>query len=531
MSEPQAAPRFDLSFLSGYPRRVAEGARAFSERCRQATAAMGRAEDRFHMIALVVIILGGIGLRVALLSRPMDYDETTTFLKFAIRPFSEALSDYSIPNNHLLNTALIRVSYLLFGVHPWVVRLPALIAGVLVIPATYAAGRTFYNKNAGLLAAALAAASALLVGYSLSGRGYSMVALMFMIALVLARMLKTEWNAFAALLLAVDGALMIYAVPIGVYAMAVTLAWLGLSMLIERRAAITGAMIADGVFALGALGALTLALYAPVFLNSGVAAVTQNTYVRPLPWPAMAAGYQEGLPELWQAWVASLPTPAVWLVAAGFVGALVFHRRLGRDLLPVAMVAVPVLAAIVLIQRVVPGMRVWLFLLPVFLMTTSAGIAGGIDRLLRAARPAWVTPAVSLLAAAGLGWLAYADAYTTIWDQGAIYNAAEPIALAIGPEMTPDDAILSLSKDYPSIRFYLYEHFGDRALQFVNWTQIARGAKPEHLYIVLLWQDGQPEAPPERALKARGLKPAEYEIGQTPQLFGGVALYSAQRKP
>ena len=40
------------------------------------------------------------------------------------------MRDYTAPNNHILHTAMVRASYLVFGDSPPALRLPALLAGI-----------------------------------------------------------------------------------------------------------------------------------------------------------------------------------------------------------------------------------------------------------------------------------------------------------------------------------------------------------------------------------------------------------------
>lgn len=74
------------------------------------------------------------------------------------------------------------------------IRLPAFIAGVLVVPASYLAARVLYNKRAALLAAALVASSSYLVEYSANARGYSMICLFFMLLPALAAYIIRTWS-------------------------------------------------------------------------------------------------------------------------------------------------------------------------------------------------------------------------------------------------------------------------------------------------------------------------------------------------
>ena len=104
------------------------------------------------------------------------------------------------------------------------------------------------------------------------------------------------------------------------------------------------------------------------------------------------------------------------------------------------------------------------------------------------------------------------------------------ISQEIGGDISRDDAILSLSKDYPSIRYYLFEHFGQAGINYTNWSEIIRnGVRPKRLYIVIIARDGTPEGAPEEAIQARGLDPAEYTTPEIVQMYDEVLLYVAYR--
>jgi hypothetical protein len=128
------------------------------------------------LLPITVVILA-----LLFLFQPMRYDEAYTFTHFASTPLYLALSNYSSTNNHLLNTLLVHFSYILFGNHPWALRLPTLIAGWLLVPGTYLVTRTFFGKHAALLAAALVASSSALILFSANARGYTLMALFFLL--------------------------------------------------------------------------------------------------------------------------------------------------------------------------------------------------------------------------------------------------------------------------------------------------------------------------------------------------------------
>src|SRR4051794_29680002 len=95
-------------------------------------------DSRLEAVALIAIVVVGVAVRLGLLFRPMQLDEAYTYNEYAVKPVLDGLSWYTLPNNPLLNTLLVHAATTLIGNDRWAVRLPAFLAGVLLIPATYA---------------------------------------------------------------------------------------------------------------------------------------------------------------------------------------------------------------------------------------------------------------------------------------------------------------------------------------------------------------------------------------------------------
>jgi len=125
-----------------------------------------------HVVALALILAGGVALRVAFMWEPMRYDEAWSFTVFAIGPWRTVTLNYAQANNHVLNTILMHSTWRVFGDGLWVIRGPVFVAGSLVPLAAYAAVRRLRDSNAALWAAALTATSAPLIDFSVNARGY-----------------------------------------------------------------------------------------------------------------------------------------------------------------------------------------------------------------------------------------------------------------------------------------------------------------------------------------------------------------------
>ena len=124
-----------------------------------------------RQVVWLITALAAIG-RMADLRQPMRYDESVTWAYFVGRPWSTVVGSYQFPNNHVFFSVLAKLTSSLAPFQPWALRLPAFIAGVAIVPLTWAVGRRFASPAVGLLGAALAAGSTSLMLYSTNARGY-----------------------------------------------------------------------------------------------------------------------------------------------------------------------------------------------------------------------------------------------------------------------------------------------------------------------------------------------------------------------
>src|SRR5262249_37972821 len=122
--------------------------------------------DPWTVWTLVALFLLGFYLRVIEFFRAVRYDEAFTYLAYASKPIYQALSDYSFPNNHLFYTFLVFISTQVFGNTLTALRLPALVGGLIIMPTIFAVTAAQYNRNAAIVATALAACAPPLIEYS-----------------------------------------------------------------------------------------------------------------------------------------------------------------------------------------------------------------------------------------------------------------------------------------------------------------------------------------------------------------------------
>jgi uncharacterized membrane protein len=342
--------------------------------------------DRRHAALLAAIVLGGTLLRLRYLDVPMRYDEAFTFDAYTLSGVGHITSTYDIPNNHIFYTLLTNFTWRLFGDHLWTVRLPALLAGIALIPMSYLVARTLYDRRAGLCAAVLIATFGPLVDYSVNGRGYTLGALLMLIMLWLAAKLLRDsrplmWAAFVTC-----STLAIYTVPTMAYGVAVVAAWMAACAVWETRAV---RLVAQLGLACALVAGLSLLLYSPVLGQAGWTAVDPV----PVNWSPIA----HLATRVWEHWNSDAPHPLDWVVAACFLAATFLHRRIAQHPVPLVAAAAVITLAIVAFGKLPPYPRSWLFLLPLYLIPAGAGISWLTSR---ARVPALPDGAVTALATA-----------------------------------------------------------------------------------------------------------------------------------
>lgn len=368
--------------LSGFLLRVFRDVAKFAREIARRIAELRH--DPLHLIAFTAVLLGAVVLRLAFLWEPIRKDEAYTFMYYACRPLYVALTYYTA-NNHLLNTLLMHLSTSLLGPSLWTARLPTFVAGVLLVPVTYAATRIYHGKNAALIAAALTTASSPLIEFSFNARGYGLGALFFVLMIVLVGLTR-EGVTEAWIFLPVTAALSMYSVPTMMYGVGGVYLYLLIGRWQLRRTIVS--MLCTGL--------LTVICYAPVLATVGPSAITNNKWVIPVArnvWPDL---FGRELISMWAYWNLDLPKLILFLIGLGVAAELLSPTTL--RLPPAAtLFCVVVIAGLMLpVQRLVPYRRTWLFLLP--LVFACAG--GGFELLFKRFRSPDVLAAILALGCA-----------------------------------------------------------------------------------------------------------------------------------
>jgi 4-amino-4-deoxy-L-arabinose transferase-like glycosyltransferase len=363
-----------LAWMTGFLQRLGQDTRLVVRRISSPRV------PKSELILMLALTLAAAWLRLYAINQTMRYDESYTYASFASKSVWKLLSDYHLPNNHVLHTLLVHYATLLVGSNqPWAVRIPAFAAGVLMVPALYVLARRLFDRPTAIISACLIIPLSFLISYSTNARGYTLVTLLALLAFWAGSTVLRHKNRFAWAILAVLCALGFFTVPIMLYPFGCLMVWLFASALLgDIGAEYTSKKdflvwwLAAGL----ATALLTLVLYAPILANSGPRALFGNKFVAPVPWGSFPARLKAGALTTWKDWFSLVPARLQIAAALAFFVSLILPiwRGNSKYRVPTQLAAIFWIVVSLLIQRPQVYSKVWTFLLPLFLMWCAAGL-------------------------------------------------------------------------------------------------------------------------------------------------------------
>ncbi|MBD3676742.1 MAG: glycosyltransferase family 39 protein [Planctomycetaceae bacterium] len=325
---------------------------------------------------MTVLILVGTGLRLLYLQQPMRYDEAHSFLEYSSQPWFVTVAKYTEPNNHVGHNLFVHLTTQLMGDSEPIIRLPAFLAGVLMIPFAYLLARQFSSASAGaVFAAAVVATSSPLIEYSTNARGYTLVGLFTLFAWLCADKIRETGNRAAIIGLILSGAYGLWVIPVMLYPLSMIFTW---AVLAPQRSPNQTFRVVKRFQRLLICGIgiiiFTLLLYLPILLVEGPRALIANPYVGSLSWHEFGKRLSESA-----FFTIKFLSRDIGLTVAGIaflatLAGIVMCRRRTRFSLLTAMASVLIPVTLLTAQRVVPPERIWLFLIPLAAIFTGAGL-------------------------------------------------------------------------------------------------------------------------------------------------------------
>ena len=323
-----------------------------------------------QMICLAVIFLMAVAIRLFFLTQPMGYDEAITVVRFSSRTLLDIVSDYSIPNNHIFHTILVHMSTGLFGIVPAIVRLPALLAGLMIVPVSFWLMRRLFDDNTAVLTAALTAVAPAMIEYSTQARGYTLLTLLFLIAFVSATYLRERLSITAWIIFIISFILGFYTIPTMLYASGVVALWLLFAAPQQRRKSLFMELtLASVAIAIG-----TFLLYSPAMLRSGYKCLFANQELGRLSFARFLRSNARNLLFTAQCWTGWRYVPFIVVVGLCVLAAIVICWRNHKPAVFVPLAILLWMVPLIFAQRVAPFPRVFNFLFPIIAGFASYGL-------------------------------------------------------------------------------------------------------------------------------------------------------------
>ena len=466
----------------------------------------------FYTIGVLLIMAGAFGLRWLFLDYPMRYDESYTVMVFAMRPWLNLVSDYSLPNNHIFHTILVKLAIQCFGSAPWAVRLPALVHGILCIPAGYLLARQLFGKPAAILSAGLIADLPVMITYSTNARGYSMYMFYSLILTNLAIYLLRNVNLAAWLAFALVGAAGFYTLPFMLFPFGAVCIWMILNSGMTATLQSYGSYRRFIQYCLSAVlitALLSVLAYSPVILiGTGLKSLIANSFVAPVGWEKFWPQLLVQFKEIWANWNFDLPITVQIILAINVNLVWIFNKRKipTRVSLLVLMLLWNLLVSIILRHSLD---RVWLYLTPFWLVWAAGGFMALVDWLKISGERVQLVLSVMILLIVASWSVQRVHRYFPGWqaDPGKIEVASQFIS---ENRQAGDGIAVVFPYDAPYWYYLKRDGVPDEAIHRIN--------REPHARVFAIVNSHEVESPAD-VLQAQGLSPEEYQADSAQMIY------------
>lgn len=423
-------------------------------------------ENLYYLIALAVIVSIASAIRILFIEMPIRHDEVVTLLDYAQKPLSVGLLENFSVNNHPFYTFLLHISFVLFGNNLWAIRLPEVIFGILIVPMAYITARTYYNKNVAIISAGIISIYPLLVEFSVNARGYSVICFLFLAMLAIIRYLKDQNNIVLWILFALLSSLGFFTIPIFLYPFGIAVVWIIISILLKDIKLNKIFLIKKLILFIIITTILTLLLYTGIFIKSGVSWVFNDPYAtstRTL--QSFISLFPASIHSTWQQWNNKVPLYLTIILLIGFITSQIFHRRIANHKTPLIVSVVTFFTPLLLLQRVIPYERVWLFLLPLYLILSSSGLYFLINLILLKTNKKMIIKKVFIIFIILSILISLISGIEIIRTESIYYSKiegnfkdAEEITKMFKEQIKPGDLILSRAPSDQILRYYFISY-------------------------------------------------------------------------
>jgi 4-amino-4-deoxy-L-arabinose transferase-like glycosyltransferase len=404
--------------------------------------------DRYWLTGIVLL---NASICVYFIDQPMRVDESWTFLA-SVKDGWTSVFTYVVPNNHVLHSIFVKLSTSIFGAHPWSIRLPALLFGVLSIVLVFCASRCFGAR--GLFAAAVVATNPYMILFSTNARGYSLLLCFFLALIVVGRIYARSPSKGGATAVAILSALGVFTIPTMVFPLSGMLLWIayvGLRSTSDWRLDFIKSYVCCGL----KMMLLIVLLYAPVIYLSGLKPIIANDWVIPQPFGEFLKGIRWHFEGTFFHFIRDVP---IFFLVVCFVsvvhGFYVSAKEKENWLISFFCTLVLGGGIVFFTQHSIPFERTWIYFIPVFAMIADKGVTDFFERYTgRAVNFLAVLLCLSVMTIPIR--LVLNESISKYNDTGIFVDSAE-VAKTLATTMKTGDAILTTDPEYSTLFFHLW---------------------------------------------------------------------------
>lgn len=226
-----------------------------------------------HSGLMLLLVLPVMASCFYALMLPVSFDEAATFLFFTNKGFTESISHYPAPNNHVLHSVLTNITKHIPGFPVLLkMRISSLVINFITLIVLYKFIAKHFSTKLALFVVAIGSMLFLNLYYSYMSRGYALINLFFVLNLncsfniIKEENLTRNWMAFS--LFSILG---FYTLPSYLYPF-LTLN----SFIFVFQPKRIKTQLVFGLLILS----IVSTMYLPIISNEGLSAITNNTYVK-----------------------------------------------------------------------------------------------------------------------------------------------------------------------------------------------------------------------------------------------------------
>jgi hypothetical protein len=293
-------------------------------------------------------------------SLPISYDEAWTYINFTEKGVLSSISYYPAPNNHILYSLLTNLTHNLPFNNTINLRLPSLLVGLFSTVLFYLTFRKFFKEHISLGLTFIFSFLYPVIYYGYEARGYSLIILSFIIIFYTSlRILELHEQRIRSIgrywfYLTFGSILGLYSVPSFAYPYFLVITFLGLFFLWQREYKYLVELFISAV----TTSIITIILYFPILIVSGIDSLANNRFVRPMPRVEVLENLYSHFTETFQYFFYFNWSLLFFICLTIFL----FFKKIGGIKRNLALYIIYFSPLILLTHSVIPFSRTWVYL-------------------------------------------------------------------------------------------------------------------------------------------------------------------------